>query len=432
MAEYLRYFLNFFDAYHITSGVAAASQLIRSSSLLFWGLVYSIVRYTVPDLALWVVYVLRPKSYEPPPLRRFAGADPLVSVVIAGRNPGGAIVSCIRSVLDCNYKNVEIIFADDKSTDDSVALARTFERTGRVRVFANDNWSGKAVNLNLALNFARGEFVYILDSDTVMYPDTIRTALAYFENPRVGAVAMSIFVHNKTASLITRFQRIEYLLTYTLTQLWRGYFGIIAIVCGMGGMYRMSAVRGLGGFDTGLGDDTDLTIRLRKARWKIVMSLRSQIATDVPETLRALIKQRVRWTRNMVKVRLRKHRDMATLRYGWVNCFVFWENIVNRTLRPFLIVGVVLWAHLYVGRAEPLLIGGLYIYTTFALYMKVAIARDMTGEPPLRQFWLVPFYVFYRVPLLLVQVTQISRELLGIKLWHPYVPRRIWDQIPHH
>jgi cellulose synthase/poly-beta-1,6-N-acetylglucosamine synthase-like glycosyltransferase len=341
-------------------------------------------------------------------------------------------VTCIRSVLDCNYKNLEVIFADDKSTDDSVALARTFERTGRVRVFANDNWSGKAVNLNVALNFARGEFVYILDADTMMYPDTIRNSLPYFENPRVGAVAQSIFVRNNTASLITRFQRIEYMMTYTLTQLWRGYFGIIAIVCGMGGMYRMSAVRALGGFDTGLGDDTDLTIRLRKARWKIVMSLRSEISTDVPETLRALVKQRVRWTRNMVKVRLRKHRDMATLRYGWVNCFVFWENLLNRTVRPFVIIILALYAHLWLGRAEPVLIGGLYLYTMLALFMKVTVARDMTGEPPLRQYWLVPFYVFYRIPLLLVQVTQISRELLRIKLWHPYVPRRIWDQIPHH
>jgi cellulose synthase/poly-beta-1,6-N-acetylglucosamine synthase-like glycosyltransferase len=430
--EYVQWFGNFLDPYHITSGIDSAGQLLRSSSLLFWGLVFTLVRYTVPDLALWIVYIVRRSAFDPPPLKLYARAEPLVSVVIAGRNPGQSIVTCIRSVLDCDYKNLEVIFADDKSTDDSVALARTFERTGRVRVFANDNWSGKAVNLNVALNFARGEFVYILDSDTMMYSDTIRNSLPYFENPRVGAVAQSIFVRNKTASLITRFQRIEYMMTYTLTQLWRGYFGIIAIVCGMGGMYRMSAVRGLGGFDTGLGDDTDLTIRLRKARWKIVMSLRAEISTDVPETLRALVKQRVRWTRNMVKVRLRKHRDMATLRYGWVNCFVFWENVLNRTVRPYVIVAIALYAHLWLGRAAPVLIGGLYIYTVLALFMKVTVARDMTGEPPLRQYWLVPFYVFYRIPLLLVQITQIARELLRIKLWHPYVPRRIWDQIPHH
>jgi hypothetical protein len=44
----------------------------------------------------------------------------------------------------------------------------------------------------------------------------------------------------------------------------------------------------------------------------------------------------------------------------------------------------------------------------------VLIARDMTTEPTLRQLWLVPFYIFYRVPLLINQVTQVLRELLFI------------------
>jgi len=432
VSEYLHWFTNFFDSYRIASGVASAGSLVRSSSWLFWGLVLTLVRYTVPIVVLGIVYILRPKAFAPPPLRRYAGAEPLVSVIIAGRNPGESIVSCIRSVLAGEYKNVEIIFADDHSTDDSVALARTFERTGLVRVFRNDNWSGKAVNLNLALNFARGEFAYILDSDTQMSPGAITNSLPYFEDPRVGAVSQSIFVRNKTASIITRFQRIEYMFTYTLTQLWRGYFGIIAIVCGMGGMYRMSAIRGLGFFDTGLGDDTDLSIRLRKARWKIVMSLSSKIATDVPDTLPKLVRQRARWTRNMVKVRLRKHLDLGSGRYGWANAFVFWEHVVNRVVRPYIIVGLAIYSHAIAGKATPVLVGGIYIFTLVVLFIKALIARDMTGEPSLRIFWLVPFYVFYRIPLLLTQVFQITRELLQIKTWHPYVPKRIWNQIPHH
>ena len=69
---------------------------------------------------------------------------------------------------------------------------------------------------------------------------------------------------------------------------------------------------------------------------------------------------------------------------------------------------------------------------TLLLFWKVLIASDLTGESVLGQFWLVPFYILYRLQLLLVQVTQVAREVLHIKTWHPYVPRRIWDQIPHH
>jgi cellulose synthase/poly-beta-1,6-N-acetylglucosamine synthase-like glycosyltransferase len=432
VTEYLNWFRAFFDPFNIAQGLGATGRLLDGSSLLFWGTVYMLVRYTVPDIVVWIAYVVRPRTYDPPPLVRYAGAEPLVSIVIAGRNPGMSIVASIRSVLDCDYKNVEIIFADDFSTDDSVALARTFERTGKVRVFANANHSGKAVNLNFALMFARGEFVFVLDADTQIFPDTIDAMLPYFEDPRVGAVCASIYVRNKTASVWTRFQRIEYMLTYTLNQLWRDRLNIIAIVPGMGAMFRTTAMRHLGGYDTGLGDDTDITIRLRKERWKLKMCLRGRISTDVPTTLRHLIRQRARWTRNMVKMRLRKHRDMGTFRYGFANAFLFYENLVNRTIRPYFIVGLALYVHFYRGEAVPFLVGGLYVYTTLALFAKVLAARDMTGDPSLRQLWLVPFYLVYRVPLLINQVVQVTRELLYIKTWHPYVPRRIWDQIPHH
>ncbi len=420
------------DPFHVVSAFDAAGRVIPSSSIVFWLFAFIVVRYTLPDLALWLAYIVRPRAFEPPPLRRYAGAEPLVSVIIAGRNPGRRIVTTIRSVLESDYHNVEIIFADDCSTDDSVAIARTFERTGRVRVFANANHSGKPANLNLALMFVRGEFVFVLDSDTQMYPDTIDRMLPYFEDPRVGAVSASIFVRNPGASLITRFQRIEYILTYTLTQLWRDRLGIIAIVCGMGAMFRTSALRGLGGFDMGLGDDTDLTIRLRKVRWRLRMSLRARISTDVPETLARLLRQRARWTRNMVKVRLRKHRDLGTFRYGFANAVVFYDGLLNRAFRPVALVCLIVLVHLYRGSDVPLVMGGIYAFSTLMLLMKALIGRDMTGEPSLGSFCLAPLYVFYRVPLLLTQATQVVREVLRIKTWHPYVPRRIWDQIPHH
>jgi biofilm PGA synthesis N-glycosyltransferase PgaC len=432
MSEYANWLFSYFDPYHIDAAFGTVGSLLNGSSILFWGLVYTLFRYTVPDIWMYVAYLLRPSSYYPPPLKTYAGYEPLVSVVIAGRNPGESLVASIQSVLDCDYKNVEVVFADDYSTDNTVALARPFERTGRVRVFANANHSGKPVNLNLALNFARGEFIFVLDSDTQIFPDTITNMLPYFEDPRVGAVCASIYVRNGPKTIMTLFQRIEYMMTYTLNQLWRDRLNIITIVCGMGGMFRGTAIRGLGGFDTGLGDDTDLTLRLRKARWKLRMSLTGRISTDVPTTLPRLMRQRSRWTRNGVKVRLRKHRDMGTFKYGFTNGFLFYENIVNRVIRPYVIVGLACWVHLYKGTASPFIIGGLYIFTTTVLLIKVLISTDMTGAPPLTQLWQVPLYVFYRIPLLLVQVFEVGRELLQIKTWHPYVPRRIWNAIPHH
>jgi cellulose synthase/poly-beta-1,6-N-acetylglucosamine synthase-like glycosyltransferase len=432
MLEYLRWLFGSFDGYEIHSALASVSSLVHGSSLLFWGALIGILRFTVPEYAVGIAYLLNRRAFESPPLRKYGSAPPLISVIIAGRNPGMSLVACIRSVLECDYRNLEIIFADDCSTDNTVALARAFERGGRVRVFANANHSGKPANLNLALMFTRGEFIFVLDSDSQVYADTIHKMLAYFEDPRVGAVAAGIYPRNKTASLLTRFQRIEYMLTYTLTQLWRDKMNIIAIVPGMGSMFRATALKGIGGYDMGLGDDTDITLRLRKAGWRLKMALRGRISTDVPVTLGHLLRQRSRWTRNMVKMRVRKHRDMGTGRFGLTNAFIFYDNLINRAIHPVLSLGLILYANLYLGKDDAIVMGSLYSVLMVLLFIKVLIVSDMTGEPPLSQFWLVPLYVFYHIPLLLNQAVQVTRELLYIKTWHPYVPRRIWRQIPHH
>jgi len=135
----------------------------------------------------------------------------------------------------------------------------------------------------------------------------------------------------------------------------------------------------------------------------------------------------------MVKMRMRKHADMGSFRYGFVNAMVFYDVLFNRVVHPVLFVGLAFYAHFYLGADTAVIIGGLYWFTTLALAVKFLIANDITrGEPKMYQLVMVPLFIFYRIPLFLNQATQVTRELLRIKTWHPYVPRRIWDQIPHH
>ncbi|GEM_PF-1057324 len=428
---YVDWLFSFLDPHHIGDAIAAFTVLASGSNLFFWAMVYFVVRYQLPTPLAWLTWLIRPQVYSSPSLGPFDDAEPLVSVIIAGRNPGEDIVPCIRSVLESDYRNVEVIFADDYSTDNTVVLARQFERTGRVRVFANGMHSGKQVNLNLALMLARGEFVFQLDSDSQLEKDTLHKLLPYFQNPQVGAVCPSIHVRNYKDTLLTRFQRIEYMLMFTLVQMWRAPLGAIVIISGMGGMFRTRALRELGGYDPGLGEDTDITLRLRKAGWQIQFALEGRIKTTVPRTLRRLLRQRSRWTRNMVKIRLRKHRDLGSFRYGVKEALIYYENVLNRTLIPEFAFMAALSARLLHGSEAPQVIAGLYWLTTIMLFVKCLIASDVGGEPTLSEFWLIFFYPLYRLPIFLTQVIQIWRELLHIKPWHPYVPKHIWSQIPH-
>jgi cellulose synthase/poly-beta-1,6-N-acetylglucosamine synthase-like glycosyltransferase len=433
MSEFLQWLLTPLNSAYIHSGLASGVNLIWSSKLLFWYLVLVFLRYEFPDFALWFGYLCRPRKFEPDSPSPVLARRPLVSVIIAGRNPGYSIVTCIRSILNGTYKHVEIIFADDHSTDNSVALARAFEGNGLVRVCENAYHSGKPANLNVALMLARGEFIFVLDSDSQVFPDTIEKMLPYFDDPQVGGVSPVILVRNWKASIITACQRIEYVMTYALNQMWRDRLGIMMILPGMGTLFRAAAMRSLGGYDMGLGDDTDITIRLRKTQWKLRLALRGRISTDVPVTLAHLIRQRSRWVRNMVKMRIRKHRDMGSFRYGTVNALAFYEVVFNRVVHPLAIVALLVYSHMIWGLNAPVLVGSLYWFSTILLALKFFIGKDMThGEPGIAVLWLVPFYFLYRIPLLLVQIVNVTRELLMIYPWHPYVPRRIWNSIPHH
>lgn len=384
--------------------------------------------------SLYITYLVNPKSFEPPPLRRFAGNEPLVSFLIAGRNSGQSIVTCIESILASNYKNIEIVFADDKSTDDSVEVARRFESTGKVRVVQNAVHGGKPAGLNLAFMFARGEFIFILDSDSVVFPDTLDNMLPYFEDPKVGGVSPTILCRNPYESFWTRCQQIEYVMAYGMAQMYRDRLGAIATLSGMGTLFRTEALKHIGGWDMGLGDDTDSTIRLRKTHWKLHTSLRGVILTECPKTLSHLWSQRSRWTRNMVKQRMRKHRDLGTFRYGFVNGAMFWDMTFNRIVHPYLLVGLPLLAFLLRTPEIPVIVGGLYAFTTIIFTLEMLMGRDMTRRDPAihNLLLMMPVYVLYRIPLLTVRLIQITRELLMIKPWHPYVPRKIWDSIPYH
>ncbi|MBV8244716.1 MAG: glycosyltransferase family 2 protein [Candidatus Eremiobacteraeota bacterium] len=431
MSAYLQWLLSPSDPFNVIAGLQTVGTLALSSKVFFWLIVFIVVRYDLAAFVLLFMKLVNPRVFFPPRMFEYADYTPLISVLIAGRNPGPRIADTIESVLNSGYPNVELIYADDHSTDESVATARQYERTGKVKIFANEQHCGKPSNLNVAIMLARGEFLFVLDADAAVTPGSLQVLLAEFQDPTVASVSANIMSRNGDRTLITRFQEIEYALAQAIAQIWRSKADFMSIAPGAATMFRATALRAIGGYDTGLGDDTDVTIRLRKAGWRLKFSVEASIRTDYPETLSHLLRQRSRWTRNMVKVRFKKHRDLGTMRYGFRNMLLFYEVLFSRVLLPLTTMSLLVFAVFFKFQARPDVITGLYWFTTSMLFFKVLVARDVSGAPPLARLWLVPFYPFYRLPVRITEVIQILREFLHIKPWHPYVPRRIWQQIPH-
>ncbi len=88
--------------------------------------------------------------------------QPLVSVVIPAYNAAGYLAPTIESVLAQTYRPIEVLVVDDGSSDDTVAIARSFGDP--VRVIEQEN-RGPAGARNTGFAGARGDIIALLDAD---------------------------------------------------------------------------------------------------------------------------------------------------------------------------------------------------------------------------------------------------------------------------
>ena len=97
----------------------------------------------------------------------------LVSVIIPCYNSDNYLANTLNSVLNQNYKNIEIILIDDGSIDETSKIIESFKnKDKRIRIFQQKH-QGVSAARNLGINKAKGEFITFLDSDDLYEKDKI-------------------------------------------------------------------------------------------------------------------------------------------------------------------------------------------------------------------------------------------------------------------
>ncbi|MCT7354029.1 bifunctional polysaccharide deacetylase/glycosyltransferase family 2 protein [Streptomyces sp. 15-116A] len=243
--------------------------------------------------------------------RRFSWGPPVtrpVSVIVPAYNEKECIENTLRSLAVSTHP-IEIIVVDDGSTDGTADLAESLGLPS-VRVIRQQN-AGKPAALNHGIRSARHDIVVMMDGDTVFEPDTVRRLVQPLADPEVGAVAGNAKVGNRR-TLIGAWQHIEYVMGFNLDRRMYDVLRCMPTIPGAIGAFRREAVLGAGGMseDT-LAEDTDITIALHRAGWRVVYEEHARAWTEAPRTLRQLWSQRYRWSYGTMQA-LWKHRKSLT------------------------------------------------------------------------------------------------------------------------
>lgn len=90
---------------------------------------------------------------------------PCVSVVIPVYNTAPYLEECLTSILSQTLKSIEVICVNDGSTDDSLQILDSFaQKDQRMMILSQPNM-GQSAARNLGLSYAKGKYVYFMDSD---------------------------------------------------------------------------------------------------------------------------------------------------------------------------------------------------------------------------------------------------------------------------
>jgi cellulose synthase/poly-beta-1,6-N-acetylglucosamine synthase-like glycosyltransferase/peptidoglycan/xylan/chitin deacetylase (PgdA/CDA1 family) len=344
-----------------------------------------------------------------PPVR-----DP-VSVIVPAYNEKVGIAAAVRSLAGGDHPDVEVIVVDDGSTDGTGDIVAGLDLPN-VRLLRKAN-GGKASALNAGLADARHELVVMVDGDTIFEPESIRRLVQPMADPTVGAVAGNVKVGNQ-ASLLARLQHIEYVIGFNLDRRMYDLLGCMPTVPGAIGAFRRQALLDVGGIsDDTLAEDTDVTMALCRAGWRVVYEERARAWTEAPATMEQLWKQRYRWSYGTMQA-MWKHRR-ALVERGPSGRF-------GRRGLPFLaLFGVVL--PLFGPVIDVLTVYGFFFFDRtqvvagwlgmLAAQLITALVAFRLGRESLRPLVVLPLQQFaYRQVMYLVLIRSLLTALAGVRL----------------
>lgn len=349
-------------------------------------------------------------------------ATPMVSIVVPCFNEQDNIREVVAALSQMNYPNYEIICVNDGSRDNTGAiLNELLDSHPRLRVIHQAKNQGKAVALNTAALMASGEYLLCIDGDAILDPDAIPWMLRHFQtSPRVGAVTGNPRIRTRS-TLLGRLQVGEFSSIVGLIKRAQRIYGRLFTVSGVAAMFRRRALLQIGFWSPDmLTEDIDISWKLQLNHWDVRFEPHALCWILMPETLKGLWKQRLRWAMGGSQA-IRKYAFIFghwRSRRMWI---IYLEYITSVCWAYAMAAVIVLWL---VGLVVPmparwqvaLMPGwhGVLIGTTCLLQVLLAMTLDRAYDRQLfrQYFWMIWYPLAYWMLNMLTTVWAVPKTFL--------------------
>ena len=217
---------------------------------------------------------------------------PDISVVIPVKDRAGELRRCLASLARLTYprEKLQVIVVDDGSRDDSPKVAREF---GALLVPSGGTGRGPAAARNVGAAMATGELLAFIDSDCTASTEWLDELVPAFNDPAMAAVGGQVD-GMCTDSAVDRYEAVMSSLSLGSRERSgnSGHDTFYLPSCNL--LVRRSAFRGAGGFADSMhvGEDVDLTWRLRDAGWTIAYLPAGRVCHEHRSSIRSFMSRR--------------------------------------------------------------------------------------------------------------------------------------------
>jgi len=355
---------------------------------------------------------------QPPRLENYPG----VTFLVPCHNEGENVEETIEYLAKQQYPEFEIIAIDDGSQDDTgEILDRLAEQHQRLRVIHLASNQGKAMALRMGAMASNHEFLICVDGDALLDPHATPWIMQHFiKGPRVGAVTGNPRVRTRS-TLLGKIQVGEFSAIIGMIKRAQRIYGRVFTVSGVVSAFRKSALHNIGYWNLDMiTEDIDISWNLQLNHWDIRFEPNALCWILMPETLRGLWRQRLRWAQGGMEVFLKYLPDARHWRkrrmwmvYLEYLTSVVWAYLMVATILLFILgLFIDLPPFLQVQTLLPAW-SGVVLGVTCMLQFAVALLIDSRFERGIGRvyYWMIWYPVVYWLLNVLTAVVAAPRAI---------------------